>query len=185
MHIIAVSWSSRTGKTTAIGMMKAFFEQQGKRVLALGETAQIYIDTHQWKIEDRYDFEKYIMQEEKKRLYEIQKMQSEGQYDIVLTDRTFLDAFIYIYRAILHGYIKKPDILEHTDEIALSKELYDSVIFFDTMITPDQNFADYNETDINAIFKHSMQSVYGEKIAYYPNNKEFEKDIEAFTKKYL
>ncbi len=165
--------------------MKEIFEQQGKRVKVLWETAQIYIDTHNGKIEDRYDFEKFIMQEESKRLQEIQEIKINNQYDIVLTDRTFLDAFIYTYRAIIHGTITNPDILAHTEEIALSKELYDNVIFFDTMITPDKNFADYNEEHINDIFKHSMQSVYSEKLVYYPNNKEFEKDIHGFVEHYI
>lgn len=96
-----------------------------------------------------------------------------------------MDACVYIYRDILHGTIKNPDILAYTEEIALSKELYDRVIFFDTMITQDQNFADYNEEHINDIFRHSMQSVYGEKLIHYPNNKEFEKDIQKFLDTYL
>ena len=58
------------------------------------------------------------------------------------------------------------------------------IVFFDTMIVPDENFADYNNTDINAIFKHTMKSVYGEKLVHYPNNMEFEKDIEMFLEKY-
>jgi hypothetical protein len=75
--------------------MKQLFENQGKIVKVFGETAQIYIDKHERKIEDRYDFEKYIMQEEKKRLAEIQEIKTNKTYDIVLTDRTFLDAFVY------------------------------------------------------------------------------------------
>lgn len=185
MKIIAISWSSRTGKTTAIAMLKEIFEQQGKNVKVFWETAQPYIDNNSWPITDRYAFERFIMEEEIKRLSEIQTIKEKNEYDILLTDRTFLDAFIYIYRAILHGTIKNPDILGHTEEIALSKELYDVVIFFDTMITPDKNFSDYNKEDINALFKHSMQSVYGEKLIHYPNNKEFKKDIDMFLKKYM
>lgn len=165
--------------------MKQLFENQGKTVKVFGETAQIYIDKHEGKIEDRYDFEKYIMQEEKKRLAEIQEIKTNKTYDIVLTDRTFLDAFVYTYRGILHGTIKNPDILAHTEEIESSKHLYDVVVFFDTMITPDKNFADYNEQHINEIFRHSMQSIYQDNFVYYPNNKEFEKDIDIFVKKYL
>lgn len=165
--------------------MKQLFENQGKTVKVFGETAQIYIDKHPGPIDDRYAFEKFIMEEEIKRLQEMQEINKTKQYDIVLTDRTFLDAFVYIYRAIIHGHITNPDLLTHTKELALSKDMYDVVVFFDTMITPDENFTDYNETDINALFKHTMQSVYGEKIVHYPNNKEFEKDIDIFVKKYL
>lgn len=185
MHIIAFSWSSRTGKTTAIATMKELFEQQGKTVKVFGETAQIYIDNHPGPIEDRYAFEHFIMDEEMKRLYEMQEIKTTQQYDIILADRTFLDAFVYIYRAIVHGHITNPDILWHTKELELSKELYDIVVFFDTMITPDKNFADYNETDINAIFKHTMQSIYGEKVVHYTNNKQFQNDIENFLDTYL
>jgi hypothetical protein len=166
-------------------MMKELFEQQGKKVKVFGETAQIYIDNHPGPIEDRYAFEHFIMEEEIKRLYEMQEIKATQQYDIALADRTFLDAFIYIYRAIIHGYITNPDLLAHTKEIELSKELYDVVIFFDTMIKPDNNFADYNEMDINAIFKHTMQSIYSEKLVYYPNNSEFKKDIDVFLDKYI
>jgi hypothetical protein len=53
------------------------------------------------------------------------------------------------------------------------------------MLIPDENFADYNNKDINAIFRHSMQSVYGDKLLQYPNNKEFEKDIDVFLQKHI
>jgi len=141
MHIIAFSGSSRTGKSTAIQTMKELFEKQGKRVKIFGETAQIYIDNHPGPIEDRYAFEHFIMDEEIKRLYEMQEIKTTQQYDIALADRTFLDAFVYIYRAIIHGHIKNPDLLAHAKELAFSKELYDVVVFFDTMIRPDENFA--------------------------------------------
>ena len=165
--------------------MKALFEQQGKKVKVFDETAQIYINNHPGPIEDRYIFEKFIMEEETKRLYEMQEIKKTQQYDIVLADRTFMDAFVYIYRAIIHGHITNPDILAHTKEIELSKEVYDVVVCFDTMIHLDKNFADYNETDINAIFRHSMHSVFGDKLLYYPNNREFEKDIDKFLSTYI
>jgi hypothetical protein len=185
MHIIAFSWSSRTGKSTAIATMKALFEQQGKKVKVFGETAQIYIDRHPGPIEDRYAFEHFIMEEEIKRLYEMKEIKATQEYDIALADRTFLDAFVYIYRAIIHGHITNPDLLSHTKEIELSKDIYDVIVFFDTMIKPDKNFVDYNEMNINAIFKHTMESIYGEKIAYYPNNTEFQKDREKFLTEYI
>ena len=188
MKIIAFSWSSRTGKSTAIATMKEIFEKQGKKVKVFGETAQIYIDAHDWKIEDRYDFERFIVEKEIKRIYEIKEIKdikTNQQYEIVLVDRAFLDVLVYIYRSIIHGYITNTDILFHTPEIALSKELYDVVVFFDTMLIPDENFADYNNTDINAIFRHTMHSVYGNKLLHYPNNKEFEKDIDMFLKRYI
>gem|GEM_PF-2767044 len=150
-----------------------------------GETAQIYIDNHPGPIENRYAFEYFIMEEEIKRIYEMQEMKKTQQYDIMLVDRTFLDAFVYIYRAIVHGHITNPDLLSHTKEIKLSKELYDVVVFFDTMIKPDKNFADYNEEDINAIFKHTMQSIYSKKLVHYANNSEFKKDIDRFLSKYI
>ena len=165
--------------------MKELFEKQGKRVKIFGETAQLYIDKHPGPIEDRYDFEHFIMEEEIKRLHKMQEMKKIQQYDIGLADRTFLDAFVYIYRAIIHGHIKNPDILAHAEELALSKDLYDVVVFFDTMIKPDKNFADYNEADINAIFRHTMKSIYGEKLVHYPNNREFEKDINTFLRKHI
>ena len=165
--------------------MKELFEQQEKTVKVFNETAQMYIDNHPGPIEDRYAFEYFIMEEEIKRIYEIQEIKKTQQYDIVLVDRTFLDAFVYIYRAIIHGHITNSDLLTHIKEIELSKELYDEIVFFDTMIKPDQNFADYNEIDINAIFKHTMQSIYEKKIIYYPNNSEFKKEIKRFLTKYI
>jgi len=102
-----------------------------------------------------------------------------------LIDRAFLDVLVYIYRSIINRYINNADILSHTTEIEISKELYDIVVFFDTMLIPDKNFADYNNKDINAIFRHSMQSVYGDKLLQYPNNKEFEKDIDVFLQKHI
>jgi len=185
MKIIAFSWSSRTGKSTAITTMKELFEKQGKKVKVFWETAQMYIDAHDWKIEDRYDFERFIVEKEIERIYEIKNIKEKQQYDIVLIDRAFLDVLVYIYRSIINRYINNADILSHTTEIEISKELYDIVVFFDTMLIPDKNFADYNNKDINAIFRHSMQSVYGDKLLQYPNNKEFEKDIDVFLQKHI
>ena len=185
MQIIVFSWVSRTGKSTAITTLSEKFQQQGKTVKIYPETAQIYIDNNPGPITDRYSFQRHIVDEEIKRLQEIQTLKSSNTYDIVLIDRTFADMFVYIYRGIIHDYIQNPDLLSCTQELSKSKELYDEIIFFDTMIIEDKNFADYNNDDINTIFKHTLNSIYQDKIKYYPNNTYFEKNIDIFIKKYM
>ena len=149
MHIIVFSGVSRTGKSTAITTLAEKFQQQGKTVKIYHETAQIFIDAHPGPIVDRYAFQRFIIDEEKRRIKELQKLKENNSYDIVLIDRTFVDAFVYIYRAIIHGHINNPDLFEYPTEIAVSKKLYDTVIFFDTMIIQDKNFADYNDENLD------------------------------------
>lgn len=185
MYVIAFSWSSRTGKSTAIQTLNKIFQQQKKTVKIFPETAQIYIDANPGPITNRYAFEQFIVEEEIKRIAEIQEIKEKNTYDIVLIDRTFLDMFVYIYRCIIHGSITNADLLSHTPEIEVSKTLYDIVVFFDTMIIPDENFSDYNNVDIDWMFKHSLHCIYNEKLVYYTNNIELEKDIDIFIKKYI
>jgi hypothetical protein len=162
------------------------FEKEGKRVKVCPETAQIYIDEHQGVIADRYDFQNFIMKEEIKRIHEIQRLKQENDFDIILTDRTFLDNFVYIYWSITNCHTTKADLISNVEkEIKLSQELYDVVVFFDTMIIEDKNFADYNTPDLIGIFKHTIHSVYKGKYIHYPNNIEFEKDIDIFLEKYI
>ena len=186
MHVIAFSWASRTGKSTAMNDLAQRFENEGKRVKVYPETGQIYIDEHPGPITDRYAFQDFIMKEEIKRIHEIKKYKEENAFDIILADRTFLDAFVYIYWAVIHGHITNADLMSNVEkEIKLSQELYDVVVFFDTMIIEDKNFADYNTPDLIWMFRHTMQSVYQEKHTHYPNNIEFEKDIDIFLEKYI
>lgn len=186
MHIIVFSWLSRTGKTRALTVLETYFKEKGKKVLLYKETANIYLEAHAWEEINRYDFQKEIVDNELVRLKELKYKKENNEADIVLVDRTFLDMFVYIYRGILHGHITNSDLLSDLHEwIELSKELYDEIFFFDTMLKEDLNFADYNCDEIKNLFINSFKAVYKDKLQLWPNFKVFREELDIWSKKYM
>lgn len=186
MHIIVFAWPSRTGKTTTIQTLAQRFSEEGMRVCVFEETAQKYLDQYKGEQIDRYAMQRYIADQEMARINDLQSIKNAGQYDIVLVDRTIADMFVYIYWAIIHGWITNGDVLSNVDkELEISKNIYDTIIYFDKMLIEDKAFADYNNPKLNAIFSATLLQIYGSKIQSYTSKLEFEKDIDIFIKKYI
>ncbi|HCB51626.1 TPA: hypothetical protein DEP21_03560 [Patescibacteria group bacterium] len=173
---------SRTGKTTAINEVGEYFVQKGNRVKIYEETARIYLNNHQDPI-DRQDMHKWIIQNEKERLNEISQLKEKNEFDIILIDRTFVDTIVYIYRNYLLGYLSDISIInELNTSVSLSNELYDDIVFFDEMIIQDDLFDDYNNPEMKAIFKYSIQKIYQQKIQHYPTTNTSKKYTKTYDK---
>jgi AAA domain len=181
--IIAFSWNSNTGKSTAIHMLYEQFSHRypNKKIKIFEETAREYIDAHGWwMIDDVHDFETYIINQETKRLEELKLIKETKSHDLVFIDRTGLDAIIYSYRNLINGNIARIDYVENYHSVLQSwKQLYDFVVFFTTPIKIDRRFPIYNNEHINAIFEHSVRFWYEEKVITYTNNIFFQDNIES------
>jgi len=89
--IIVFSGNSNTGKTTAINFLYDTFTQRypEKKVKKIHESARIYIDQHGGgNIEDVHEFERFIINEETKRLKDLAKIKQQHEYDLIFIDRT-------------------------------------------------------------------------------------------------
>lgn len=181
--IIAFSGNSNTGKSTAIHMLYEQFSARypHKKIKIFDETARKYIDAHGWwAIADVHDFETFIINEETKRLQELQEIRLHKSYDMVFIDRTGLDAIIYSYWNLINGNISRIDYVpDYHTVLAQGRELYDHVVFFTTPIKVDNRFPIYNNEHINAVFEHSVRFRYGEKVITYTNNIFFQDNIES------
>jgi len=172
MKIIAFSGLSRTGKTTAVNELAIKYKSEWNSVLIYPEVAQIYLDKHDTV--DKYEFQKFIVEEEKKRLIELKRRKKLNDVDVILIDRTILDLFVYSYWRTIKGYINDWSFLSNMDWfINNSKELYDEIYFFDTMLIRDENFDDYNCEEIKNLFINTFKTVYWDKLEIYPNFKSF------------
>jgi len=181
--IIVFSGNSNTGKTTAINFLYDTFTQRypEKKVKKIHESARIYIDQHGGgNIEDVHEFERFIINEETKRLKDLAKIKQQHEYDLIFIDRTWLDAVIYSYRNLINGNITWIDYVSNYHEILVQgRELYDHVIFFTTPIKQDNRFPIYNNEHINAVFEHSIRFWYGEKVIVYTNNIFFQDNLKS------
>ncbi len=182
MKIIAFSGNSNTGKTTAIHFLRDFLLARNPelRIQLFHESAREYIEAHGgWGIDDMHDFERYVFQCETKRIQELQDAKEKQRYDYAFIDRTTLDCFIYSYWNLVHGDLEVIDYTHgSTNLLAQSKEVYDHVVFFTTPIKKDSRFDIYNNEHINAIFQHSIHSLYQDKVITYTNNMFFQDNLE-------
>jgi hypothetical protein len=183
MKIIAFSGNSNTGKTTAIHFLRDFLLARNPevRIQLFQESAREYILAHGGGgIDNMHDFERYIFQCETKRIAELIEAKEKQSYDYAFIDRTTLDCFIYSYRNLVHGDLEVIDYTHgSTALLAQSKEVYDHVVFFTTPIKKDSRFDIYNNDHINAIFEHSIHSLYKEKVITYTNNMFFQDNLES------
>lgn len=181
MKVIAFSGNSNTGKSTAIQFLYDYMQKHSpdKKVLLMNESARTYIDQQGGVVDDVDAFQLYVYQQETKRLKRLQELRKSGEYDLVLIDRTAWDGMIYSYWNMMNGTMGAIRFSDHPyNGLAISKKLYDHVVFFTTPIKKDSRFDHYNNEYINQLFTLSITYFYGEKVLTYTNNVFFQNNFE-------
>lgn len=152
------SWISNTWKSYVIDKLDG---------IKYWEIARKHFD----KLPDIKEFQKAILEDEKKRLFEL--LSYTGDENIII-DRTFVDNLIYLYYNIVIGKINYDfNFWELSDFIQKSVELYDEVILFTEPLKKDSRFKEYNDEKFNELLKSTIRTIYGNKVKEYKNSKEY------------
>ncbi len=179
--IIAFSGNSNTWKTSAIHYLKDHYgaKHPDLKIHLLHETAREFINENGgWIVEDVHAFEKYIIDQEIKRMETLEKIKKDQLYDLVFIDRTAMDPIIYSYWNMVNGSLDRIDFVDNFQDILQrSKIVYDHVVFFTTPIKIDNRFPIYNNEHINAIFEHTIRYWYKEIVLVYTNNIYFQDNV--------
>lgn len=188
MRVIAFSWVWNTGKTSAMSTIQEAirFKNTNARVMILPETAMEYIMKVGLQNVDRDAMQAYISEKEKNRLLDLKKWKDEDAYDYVIVDRTYMDGIVYTYWNILLWYPVNMNVYINDNEYrALSKEVYDHIVFFSQPIIPDLLFQDYNSEHFVSIFSETIRHMYGNKVFALENNVAFANNIQWYMDELL
>ena len=156
--IKAFTWVGNTGKSTTIEKLDG---------VKYWEIAREHFD----KLDNIKEFQKAILEDEKKRLFEL--LTYTDRIDVIV-DRTFVDNLIYLYYSIITGNIEDEfDFGELSSFIEKSVELYDEVILFTEPLKENTQFKQYNDPTLNELFITTIKKVYWDKVKQYKNSKEY------------
>lgn len=117
------------------------------------------------------EFQKIILEKEKKRLTELKEYK--GNKNIII-DRTFSDNLIYFYWNITQGKIKEDfNFSSVSGYVKDSVNLYDEVILFTTPFKESNKFDFYNNEKLNTLMNISIKSTYWDKVKEYKNSYDY------------
>lgn len=117
------------------------------------------------------EFQKTILEKEKKRLAELKEYK--GNKNIII-DRTFADNLIYFYWNITQRKIKDDfDFSSVSGYVKDSVNLYDEVILFTTPFKESNKFDFYNNEKLNTLMNISIKSTYWDKVREYKNSYDY------------
>lgn len=181
--VIVFCWNSNTWKTSALAYIGWTYAKRypDKKILILEESARKYINLQDDTsvVNDVHEFERFVTDHERERLHELKRIVEEWRYDCVCIDRSMVDCLIYSYRNMINGALDRIDYVKwYHDLVMQSREIYSNVVYFTTPIKEDNRFPIYNNEHINAIFQHTIQYIYWEKVLTYSNNIEFQALLE-------
>lgn len=148
------------------------------RYKILWENAMKYISQHGWHTVDRNELQQWNGKQEQLRLEQLSIRKQNNTYDVVIVDRTYVDGLIYTMRNMLIELNVSNDIyMTDRKYIQMSKELYDTVIYFHTPILQDMIMQETNHPSFNKIFAASIQLHYEEQLIQFANCIAFEKQL--------
>lgn len=154
--IRAFTWVGNTGKSTTIEKLDG---------IKYWETARQHFD----KIDNIKRLQQAILEDEKKRLFELLTYKDTTDADI-LVDRTFADNLVYLYWNIISWKIQgEIDFWELDEQIQLSLAIYDEVILFTEPLKNNTRFKQYNDPQLNELMITTIKKIYWNKIKQYKN----------------
>ena len=160
--ITVFTWPWNTGKSTLIENLNKEWSYKVYK-----EIARQHFD----KADNMKEFQKVILEEERKRLFELFSYTEKKD---ILIDRTFADNLIYLYWNIINWKIEDEfDFGELSSDISDSIDIYDEVILFTEPFKNSNRFEDYNSSNFNKLFITTIRTIYWGKVKEYKNAQDY------------
>ena len=160
--ITAFSWPWNTGKSSLIEELNKNWNYK-----VCKEFARQHLD----KVENIKEFQKAILEDERKRLFKL--LSYTGDKDILI-DRTFFDNLVYLYRIIINWKMwDEFDFGNLADNITDSVDIYDEVILFTEPFRDSEKYKLYNNQYFNILFITTIKIIYWDKVEEYKNSQDY------------